>query len=213
VTCVLDLPEGGADSLWKTFPAKLRAQVRRPAREGMEVRFGADQAEPFHRVFAHNMRDLGAPAHSRAFFAAVAEELGEAAWFGCAWLRGRPVAAGCALAWGGTVEMVWASSLREAAACAPNMGLYGAFLHRAAEEGARRFDFGRCTPGGGTHRFKQQWGTRDVPLPWYRRERRPGASAPSSDRGAFALGTRLWRHLPLPVANLIGPGIRRAIPL
>ena len=35
----------------------------------------------------------------------------------------------------------------------------------------RRFNFGRCSPGGGTHRFKQQWGGRDVPLHWYQHAR------------------------------------------
>jgi FemAB-related protein (PEP-CTERM system-associated) len=212
VTCVLDLPAGGADALWAAFPAKLRSQVRRPEKEGAEIRFGPGELDAFFAVFARNMRDLGTPTHPRAFFAALLGELGERAWIGCVHLGGRPVAGGCAVRHGSTVEMVWASSLREASAAAPNMLLYWAFLRRAAEEGLATFDFGRCTPGGGTHRFKRQWGARDVPLPWYRALRRPGAAAPAADRGAYALGARVWRRLPLAVANLLGPSIRGAIP-
>ena len=40
ITVVLDLPPGGPDALLHGFPAKLRSQVRRPAKEGVVVRFG-----------------------------------------------------------------------------------------------------------------------------------------------------------------------------
>jgi FemAB-related protein (PEP-CTERM system-associated) len=211
ITCVLDL-EGDADAQWAAFPGKLRSQVRRAGKEGVEVRFGADQVEPFFRVFARNMRDLGAPTHPLAFFRAVAAEMGDRAWFAAAWLHGRPVAGGCAVGDGTAVEMMWASSLREVSAAAPNMLLYREMIRRASAAGAREFDFGRCTPGSGTHRFKRQWGTRDVPLAWVGTERRPGAAI-ASDAPRFALASRVWRRLPVPVATLIGPRIRRAIPL
>jgi serine/alanine adding enzyme len=213
VTCVLPVPpQGGSAAQWAAFPGKLRSQVRRAQKEGVEVRFGADQVEPFFRVFARNMRDLGAPTHPGAFFRAVAEELGADAWFAAAWLRGRPVAGGCAVVHADTSEMVWASALREASPAAPNMLLYWEMIRRAADAGLGAFDFGRCTPGGSTHRFKRQWGAADLPLAWVRAERRPGASV-AADAPAFALARRLWRHLPVPVATLLGPRIRRGIPL
>lgn len=213
VACVLDLPPGGAEALWRAFPSKLRSQLKRGEKEGAEVRWGAGELDGFFRVFARNMRDLGTPTHPREFFAAVVREMGGDAWVGCVHLGGRPVAGGVALRHGDSVEMVWASALREASAAAPNMLLYAAFIRRATDEGLAAFDFGRCTPGSGTHRFKQQWGTRDVPLPWLRASLRPGAAAPSPGRGGFALASRVWRRLPVPVANLLGPPIRGGIPL
>lgn len=211
VTVVKELPEGGSDALWRSFPAKLRSQVRRPEKEGMEVRFGAGQVVPFFQVFARHMRDLGTPTHPLRFFRQVAAEFGESAWFACAYLRGEPVAAGCALRWGNEVEVTWASALREHGRVAPNMLLYWALMRRAADEGVRRFNFGRCTPGSGTHRFKHQWGARDLPLWWYRTGSAEGGSAPSQERGAYGLASRLWRRVPLPVATLLGPGLRRGI--
>ena len=213
ITCVLPL-RGGADAVFARFPAKVRSQVRRPQKAGAVMRFGAGEREPFFAVFARAMRDLGTPTHPRAFFAAVAAGLGADAWFGCVYLDGRPAAAGCALRHGDSVELVWAGAVREASAAAPNMLLYAGFIRRAADEGASSFDFGRCTPGSGTHRFKRQWGAADVPLPWHRAVRRPGAPAqPRADRGAFALGARLWRRLPLPLATWLGPPIRGGISL
>jgi serine/alanine adding enzyme len=212
LTVVLDLP-ADSEALLRAFPAKLRSQVRRPFREGMEVRFGPDQVGPFHAVFARHMRDLGTPAMPRAFFERAAAAFGGDAWFGCAWLDGRPVACGAGFAWNGEFEMTWASALAESNRISANMGLYWAFMERAAALGLGRFNFGRCTPGSGTHRFKRQWGGRDEPLWWYRLAPGGGSAAtPSPDSAAWRWGPRLWRRLPLAVANALGPRIVRSIP-
>ncbi len=213
ITVLLDIPGGGPEALFASFPAKLRSQVRRPQKEGVTVRFGADQVEPFFAVFSRHMRDLGTPTQPLAFFKAIAEEFGADAWFGCAWLRDRPIACGCGFRWGGEFEMTWASALVEYKSVSANMGLYWAFMERAAAEGCTCFNFGRCTPGGRTHRFKQQWGGRDVPLHWY--EWSPGGAAahtPSPDDGAYSWGPRLWRRLPVGLATALGPRIVRGIP-
>jgi hypothetical protein len=90
--------------------------------------------------------------------------------------------------------------------------LYWSFLERAVETGVRIFNFGRCTPGGGTHRFKRQWGSRDEQLWWYQVSRDDTAATPSPDDAKYSWGPRLWRKLPLPVATALGPRIVRFIP-
>lgn len=212
ITVVLDLVPGKPDAVFNAFKAKLRSQIRRPQKEGVTVRFGPDQVGPFYDVFARHMRDLGTPVQPRSLFEAIAATFPGDAWFGCAWLGDRAVAAGCALRWGTTIEMTWASALSEFNALSPNMAVYWAFIERAASEGLGSFNFGRCTPGSGTHRFKQQWGSRDVPLYWYQRSRGEAAKTPSPDDAAWSWGPRLWKKLPLPVAGLLGPRIVRGIP-
>jgi FemAB-related protein (PEP-CTERM system-associated) len=215
VTVLLDLPPreaGGSKALWESFRSKLRSQIRRPQKEGVEVRFGADQVPEFHAVFARHMRDLGTPALPRAFFEAVAAAFGEDVWFGCARLEGKPIACGCAFRWDGEVELTWASALIAYHAVSPNMLLYWAFLERAADSGLSRFNFGRCTPGGSTHRFKQQWGGRDEPLFWYQHSAGAAAHTPSPDDRAWSWGPWLWRRLPLALATALGPRIVRYIP-
>ena len=92
------------------------------------------------------------------------------------------------------------------------MLLYWSFLEHVIGRGVRVFDFGRCTPGGGTHRFKQQWGAADVPLPWLQWSSRAVAATPSPDRPAFRVASAVWRHLPLAVTNRIGPLLARQLP-
>ncbi len=212
ITVVLDVPAEGPEALWSRLKAKVRSQVRRPQKEGVTVRFGPDQVEPFYRVFAHHMRDLGTPAQSLRFFRALRDAFGDDVWFGCAYLGDRPVACGAGFRWGDEFEMTWASSLREHARIAPNMLLYWSFMERCATEGVSRFNFGRCTPGGGTHTFKRQWGGRDLPLWWYQFSQAGTVATPSPDDGALSWGPRIWKRLPVPVTTAFGPKIVRYIP-
>jgi serine/alanine adding enzyme len=212
ITVLLDLPAGEPGKLFEGLKAKVRSQIRRPQKEGVTVRFGREEVHPFFEVFARRMRDLGTPTQPRRLFEAIADAFPDDAWFGCAYLGGRAIACGCGFRWAGEFEMTWASSLSDFNPIAPNMLLYWAFLERAAAEGLSLFNFGRCTPGGGTHRFKQQWGGRDEQLFWYHAGAGHAEATPSPDDGAYAWGPRIWRRLPVALATALGPRVVRGIP-
>jgi FemAB-related protein (PEP-CTERM system-associated) len=213
ITVLLDLPES-EDLLWKSLPSKLRSQVRKPQKEGVEVRIGLDELDPFYDVFAQHMRDLGTPTQSRAFFEAIANAFPNDVRFACAYFQGQPIACGCGFLWGSEFEITWASALRSHKPLAANMLLYWALMQRAIADGARVFNFGRCTPGSNTHRFKLQWGARDEALWWYQRSA-PGLEAsetPSPEQTRYGLATRIWRRLPISMTRRFGPAIVRYIP-
>lgn len=212
VTVVLPLPDSAKQLFEKGFPGKLRSQIRRPMKEGMEVRFGMDQIDAFYAVFARNMRDLGTPVLPRSLFSAIASAFPKEAVFGAVYHEGQAVAAGAGFLYGGEFEMTWASSLREFNRLSPNMLLYWGFMEEMIGRGAATFNFGRCTPGGGTHKFKLQWGGQDVVLPWQQWSPNGADSTPSPDRPAYRAAVEAWQKLPLPVANLIGPFLAKRIP-
>jgi FemAB-related protein (PEP-CTERM system-associated) len=212
LTVLLSVPAGDPESLWKRLAAKTRSQVRRPRREGVSVSFGFDQLRPFYAVFARHMRDLGTPVLPQRFFERIAEAFPDDVWFGCAYLRGKPIAGGCGLEWEREFELTWASALRRHSRIAANMLLYWSFMKRAAEEELQCFNLGRCSPSSGTHRFKQQWGGDDEKLWWYQHSAGKTVATPSPDDGVYAVGPRLWRHLPMWAANALGPRIVRCIP-
>lgn len=210
VTVVLPLPDD-PDVLFKdTFKSKLRSQIRRPMKAEMRAEFGPELLDPFYDVFARNMRDLGTPVLPRALFREIRETFPDRVEFGVVYKDDEAVAGGCGFHFHGEFEMTWASSLREYNRQAPNMLLYWSFMERCIEKGRRAFNFGRCTPGEGTHRFKSQWGGDDEPLAWLQWPE--GAEAASPDSGVFELATRLWSRLPLAAANRMGPFLARRIP-
>ena len=211
LTTLLDLGTD-PDTLWESFPSKLRTKVRRPEKDGVRVQFGSAELEPFFRIFSHHMRDLGTPTHSARLFETIGEVFGDDVLVGCAYFDGRPIACGFGVCWNHEFEMTWSCALREFKTLRANMALYWAFMREAIGRGVRVFNFGRSTPGSGTHQFKLGWGARDEPLHWYYHSRSGLAAAPSPDDGAYSWGPRLWRKLPTSLATAIGPRIVRCIP-
>lgn len=213
VTVTLPLTPEDPDEVLMSFKSKVRSQVRRPLKDDVHVEFGREQLDGFYAVFAENMRDLGTPVLGREWFEEIAATFEDSVWFATARLPdGKPIAGGCGFRWDGEFEMTWAGSLWDYSRIAPNMLLYWRFMERAAEEGIETFNFGRCTPDGGTHRFKMQWGSEDERLWWYHRPSDVDRQTPSPDDGVYSLGPRLWRKLPLGLANAVGPRIVRLIP-
>jgi serine/alanine adding enzyme len=210
VLVLLDLP-ADEDTLWKGFSSKLRSQVRRPMKEGMVFSTGPEHLDAFYGVFARNMRDLGTPVYSRKFFEAIREGFGGDVVFATVELDGRAVAAACGFVWRHEFEITWASAVRDYNRLAPNMLLYWGLMREMISRGVGVFNFGRSTPGASTHRFKTQWGGRDVPLPWLEWATRPGTGdgGPSS---LARLASRAWQHLPLRVAGMLGPPVAARLP-
>jgi len=211
VLVLLDLP-ASPDELWSHFSSKLRSQIRRPQKEGMEFRTGADQLDAFYDVFAHNMRDLGTPVYSHRFFERVLATFDDVV-IGAVYLNGIPVGGGFGLIWNGEFEMTWASTIRKYNALSPNMLLYWGFMQEMIARGVGVFNFGRSSRDAGTHRFKMQWGGREHELPWTEWTARPSAANVHAGPSRMAqLVSRSWQRLPLPVANLLGPHIARRLP-
>lgn len=212
ITVLLDLPDT-AEELWERgFAAKLRSQIRRPMKDGMEPRFGLDQLPAFYEVFSCHMRDLGTPVLPFRYFERVRNAFGSSMEFCTIYHGSTPVAVGFGFVWNGEFELVRASALREFSRSAPNMLLYWSLMERMIQRGVRVFNFGRCSPGGGTHRFKTQWGGRDVPLPWLQWSRRHTTAPPNDDRPLLRMAAAVWQRMPLALANRLGPLFARRLP-
>jgi FemAB-related protein (PEP-CTERM system-associated) len=214
VSLWLDLPSS-EDALWSSFRSELRTDIRRRVKDGLEVRVtGLDGLDDFYRIYAINMRDLGTPVYPRAFFARILEEWPGSGWIATCFFRGEAVASGFLLGFRGTLEIPWASSLRDMKSLRPNMLLYWECLRHAIGTGFVRFDFGRSTPGAGTFAFKKQWGARPVPLAWQYWMASSGAPLPdvTPDNPRFAAAIRAWRRLPVAVTRVIGPAIAAYLP-
>lgn len=213
VTFLLDLP-ATPDELFKALGSKLRAQVKRPQKEGATaVKGGAELLDEFYAVFAENMRDLGTPVYPKRFFAAMLAAFPQDARIFLVRLGGSAVAAGFVIGDRRVLEIPWASSLRRANAVGVNMLLYWSILEFACAQGYATFDFGRCTVDSSTYKFKKQWGAQPVQLYWHY-WMRSGGELPRLNHSnpKFEAAVAAWRRLPLGVANLLGPLLIRNLP-
>ena len=216
VRLILDLPET-ADKLFNSFKSKLRSQVRKAEKNGVQFRWGSlSDIDAAYHVFAKNMHELGSPVHSKSFLHAVLSRYADRAKLGIAEFEGTIIGMGIILLADKSVSIPWASTLREYNRLGPNMLLYWSFLKFSTENGYQTFDFGRSSIGEGTYKFKQQWGAKPVPLIWYdayamqeKKEKHPQQKG-WGNRECLAA---VWRKLPLGLATRLGPKVRKYVSL
>ena len=86
-------------------------------------------------------------------------------------------------------------------------------LQYAIRRGYRIFDFGRTSRDSGPFRFKKQWGAESRDLAWHY-ILKEGAEVPmiNPQNPKYRIAVNLWRYLPLPVANLLGPQVVKHLP-
>jgi FemAB-related protein (PEP-CTERM system-associated) len=208
---VLDLPES-SDILWNGFKSKLRSQIKRPQKDGLIFKMGSlEKFDDFYTVFRINMRDLGSPVHSKTWISSVLGSFGTQAHVGVVYKDERPIAAGIIIENSNTISMPWASALSEFSKLSPNMLLYWGFLKYSCENGFRRFDFGRSTPGEGTYKFKEQWGATPYPLSWYSKGLSQNNGYSVRNGEIRKIIEKTWSRLPQCLVDIVGPKLRKYI--
>jgi FemAB-related protein (PEP-CTERM system-associated) len=204
-----------AEEQWKALDRKVRNQIRKAEKSSLTVADGlVDRLEDFYGVFARNMRDLGTPVFGFRLFEEALRTFPDNTRVVCVEQRQRPVAAAIVHWRGPSIEVIWASALREANAVCANSFLYWHLLRFAIDRGCRVFEFGRCTPGEGPFRFKQQWGAEPYPLVWeyWTPDGRPRPDDLNPRSSGFSRAANVWRHIPVSLATAVGPHIVHRIP-
>jgi FemAB-related protein (PEP-CTERM system-associated) len=202
------------DELWKSFPSKLRSQIKVSQKSSVTARIGRmEELDNFYEVFSINMGHLGTPVYPKRFFKNIIEQFPECTWICSVYIGDIPVASGFLVGFKNIMEIPWASSLRKCNKLGVNMLLYWTVLKFACEKGFTVFDFGRSTPGEGTFKFKEQWGAKPSPMPWHYWLRSNGTIPEITPRNPkYRMAIELWKRLPIQVTRFLGPHIVKNIP-
>ncbi len=214
ITMFLELPDN-EEMLWKSFSSKLRAQIKRPLKEGVQTIVGGiELLGDFYSVFSKNMRDLGTPVYPISFFREIISTFAQNSHIIVIQHQKQPIAAAFLIGFNGTLEIPWASSLKEYNHISANMALYWDTLRLAITHGYHTFDFGRCSRDSGTYKFKRQWGASEKQLYWHYWLKADNESLPAlnPNNPKYRLAIQLWQKLPLKIANFIGPKIVKYLP-
>jgi FemAB-related protein (PEP-CTERM system-associated) len=213
VTMILDLAID-VEAQWRTFNAKLRNQIRKAQKSGLQFVAGhLELLDGFYEVFARNMRDLGTPVYPKNFFYNILEAFSESTRIFAVYHNTKIIAAGIGSCFRKTLEIPWASSINDYKILCPNNMLYWEAIQFAIRNGFNKFDFGRSTLNEGTYNFKRQWGAQPVQLYWqYLMDGQNSIPDLNPSNPRYQTAIRIWQRLPLPVTRLLGPMIVRNIP-
>jgi FemAB-related protein (PEP-CTERM system-associated) len=204
------LPEVADNML--AIPRKQRAMVRKGMKAGLASVVDASP-DRFFALYADNMRRHGTPPLPKSYFAQLQEVFGER----CEILTvtdagGRAVSGVVSFYFRDEVLPYYAGDTPQARELAANDFKYWELMRRSCERGVRVFDYGRSKRGTGSFDFKKNWGFEPTQL-HYEYRLRKGDTIPQRNplNPKYRAMVAMWRRLPLPVANALGPWLVRSL--
>lgn len=209
VTFVRNIPTE-LDEKMLCIPQKRRNMVRKAIKLGLHATHD-DSVDEFFPVYAENVRDHGTPALPKSYFEALKRIFGT----DCEILTirasdGTPVSAILSFYFKDRVLAYYAGERPTARATAANDLKYWELMKRADARGCKVFDLGRSKKGTGSFEFKRLWEFEAHQLHYeYVLLNRDGIPQNNPMNPKYRLFIAIWQHLPLPVANLIGPMLVR----
>jgi FemAB-related protein (PEP-CTERM system-associated) len=203
---------GDPDANLLAIPRKQRAMVRKGIANGLSSRSGTD-IEVFFSLYADNVHRHGTPALPLRYFRALLNEFGSdfETLIVCS-RDGEPISGVVSFYFRDEVLPYYAGDRPAARALAANDFKYWELMRRACGRGARIFDYGRSKRGTGSFAFKRNWGFEPQPLHYeYRLYRRDKIPQNNPAAAKYRLLAKVWRRLPISVANWLGPHIVRSL--
>jgi len=199
------LPDVDANML--AIPRKQRAMVRKGAKNGLTSAPDAS-VDTFFALYADNVHRHGTPPFSRRYFAELKRVFGD----DCELLivrdaAGMPVSGVLSFRFRDEILPYYAGDTVAARDLAANDFKYWEVMRRACEQGLRVFDYGRSKRGSGSFDFKKNWGFEPTPLHYEYELRDAAAGVPQNNPNnpKYRALIAVWRRMPRPVVNAIGP--------
>ncbi|MGK2941389.1 MAG: FemAB family XrtA/PEP-CTERM system-associated protein [Immundisolibacter sp.] len=195
----------------EAIPRKQRRMVRQGMKAGLvsELDAGNDR---FFSAYSWNVHRLGTPVFGRRYFDTVREVFGEDCQVLTVSHHGETVASVMSFFFRDQVLPYYGGGFASAREYAAYDFMYWEVMRRAAEQGCRRYDFGRSKLDSGSYSFKKNWGFEPQPLHYeckLIRARAVPQNNPQNPR--YQRLIKLWQRLPLPVANILGPYLSRSL--
>lgn len=189
------------------IPRKQRAMVRKGIKLGLTGEIDQTVDRMF-AAYAESVHRLGTPVFSKRYFALLKQEFGDDCEVRVIVQDGKLVAGVLSFFFREEVLPYYGGGTALAREVAGNDFMYWNLMQAAAARGCRLFDFGRSKLGTGAYDFKKNWGFTAEPLEYeYHLIAGDQVAENNPLNPKYRMFIALWRRLPLPVANVLGPYI------
>lgn len=201
---------GDDETNMNAIPRKQRAMVRKGIKLGLKG-VVEDNVDNMFTAYAHSVLRLGTPVFPKKYFALLQKTFGDECEVRSIYTEDdRLVGSVLSFYWRDEVVPYYGGGMDLARSVAGNDFMYWNLMQAAAARGCRIFDFGRSKLGTGAYDFKKNWGFEATPLP-YEYKLYAATALPDNNplNPKYQLFIKIWKKLPLPVANFMGPFIVR----
>ena len=214
VSLTLDLV-ADPEELWNRFKTGHRQEIRRGYKNGFTAKFGgAELIDDFYEVLSNSWRDLGTPIFARKYLKEIHATFANGTRICVVYdPAGRPAAGAFDGVQDRIIEGMWLGVRAEFRRQLVGYVLYWELIKHACEQGFQRFHIGRSSADSGAEQFKKKWNATVQQLHWhYLLRTRADIPQLNPSNGKFRVLIDIWRRLPLPVTQHVGPMIARSIP-
>jgi len=202
----------GVEANMLAIPRKQRAMVRKGVKNGLRSEIDGS-VDRFFRLYADNMHRHGTPPLPKRYFETLQRVFGrDAEVLTVLDASGAPVSSVFSFYFRDEVLPYYAGDQADARDLAANDFKYWELMRRACDRGYLVFDYGRSKRDTGSFDFKKNWGFEPEPLHYeyalLRGDRIPENNPLNPKYRAFIA---VWRRLPVPIANRLGPLLVRSL--
>jgi FemAB-related protein (PEP-CTERM system-associated) len=204
--------EHDEDACLKQIPRKQRAVVRKALKSDMTWRRD-DDVDTCWTLYARSMRGLGTPVFARRYFQSLKRTFGDSCdVLTVSTAEGRPLSSVLTFTFRDRTLPYYTGAAPEARSTGAADLMYYRLMRDGVEQGHPVFDFGRSKRDTGPYAFKKNWGFEPRPV-LHEFRLRDGGSMPdvNPNNPKYQRLIALWKRLPLPIANTLGPWIGRQV--
>lgn len=215
ITFLNEIPSD-LDQLKSSLRKKTRWRVNQATKNGITAALGLENLDQYYPTYARAMQELGTPTLGLDFFKSAATHLPNETNLITLYYGDKIVGGGFLAPFKNTVYCSWSGLLHEHYDLHISYRTAWEAIKYAHEHGYQWVDLGRCKKNSGGHEFKQQFNGQVQQL--YQQiylngiERVPTVGVAKAADWKFRFFIRIWRILPLPIANALGPILRRQMP-
>jgi len=192
-------------------PGQSKVIRNRATRNGLYSEVDQDIDRLYH-IYSESVRNLGTPVYSKKYFNILKNLFPDNCHVLTVMHGKTPVASVMSVQFRKEIMTLYGGGTAAAPALGANVFMYWEVMRLACERGCELFDFGRSKLGTGAYAFKRNWGFEPTALA-YQYKLANGWAIPDQNplNPKYQPLIAAWKWLPLPVANLIGPPIAKAI--
>jgi len=189
-----------SEEFWKKIQPRFRSLLRKSQRKNLTFKEN-DSVDIFYKLYSIGMRNLGTPVHSKKYIEEIMSYLNGHIF--TIYDENIPVGSMFCLSDDDTLAVLYAYTLPKYSKSYANYFLYLNVIEWMFKNSLKHFDMGRSTYNQGTYFFKRKFRPKFYLIK---------SKLNYSENTKLQLASKIWKKLPLPVANILGTKIRKYLP-
>lgn len=206
LTAIININE--KELFWKSLSSNMRNQIRKSQKNKFKVK-RESSVDNFYDIYSKKMHILGTPVHSKDFFKKIIDSFTDAYIF-TVFLDELPLGSLFCMSTNDFIDrnkktlcLMSAATKSEYDRYYPNYFLYFEVINLFIEKGVNSIDLGTCKIDSPQYLFKKKW------RPEFYTVAQKNGKQDYKDNKKLVIMSQIWKKMPFPVANYLGPKFRK----